>query len=69
MFYAQSIVKGHIRAKQKCIPTTSKNYDSLLNTQATVEDWINLGEMENEFELISQTAEHKTEQIPSCNFD
>ena len=23
-FYAQSIAQGHIRAKEKCIPTTSK---------------------------------------------
>ena len=38
MFHAQSTVKGHIRAKQKCIPTTSINSDSLLNTHSTVED-------------------------------
>ena len=39
MFYVQSPAKGHnIRAKQNCFPTTSKNYDALLNTHFTIED-------------------------------
>ena len=34
MFYAQSTEKG----ETKCIPTTSKNSDSLFKTNSTVED-------------------------------
>ena len=46
MFSFQSTAKGHvIKAKQKCIPTTSTNSDPPLNTHSTVEDLRNLGEM------------------------
>ena len=45
MFYAQSTVKGHFIEKTNCIPTTSKIFDSLLNTHSTVEGLRNLGEM------------------------
>ena len=27
------------QGETKCIPTTNKNYDSLLNTHFTIEDW------------------------------
>ena len=48
MSYAQSTAKGYIRAKQKCIPITSKTSDSQLMTHSTVEGWIFLGENEVE---------------------
>ena len=48
MFYAQSTVKGYNQGKRKCIPTTSKKSDSLLNTHSTVEDLEKFGENEVE---------------------
>ena len=46
MFYAQSTAKGHIRAKQKCIPSTSKILFHYLKTHSIVED------LENFFDKI-----------------
>ena len=37
--------EGSYQGETKRIPTTSNNSDSLLNTQYTVGDWRNLGEM------------------------
>ena len=45
MFYARSTAKGLFQGETKCISSTSKHSDSLLNTYSTVEDWRNLGKM------------------------
>ena len=44
MFYVKSTAKSYL-GETKCIPNTSTNSDSLLNTQSTVEDWRNVGKM------------------------
>ena len=69
LFYAQSVAKGHVRAKQRYSYHKYRYSDSLFNKHSTTEDWRKFGKIKLNQPGMQKVGRSKTgKQAQEANY-